>query len=208
MEELTENRRGVGRPRITEILGITNERIVSLYKELGTLKLVGERLGVTPRTLRKYLKASGVKPIGPRPTARSWLSKRPSVVYLYMKECAEKCISIPRNTRKIAELSGCTRRQVQDFVERRRKAAKKLIESKGSIPKNTVLQDTLGRRFKSNSIDQFTIVVDTFDLTVKLTCVLRTGVQTIVQTPLSQYIAMLNETPGTTQNIEGTSEST
>jgi len=208
MEELTESRRSVGRPRITEILGITNERIVSLYKELGTLKLVGERLGVTTRTLRKYLRESGVKPIGPRPTARSWLSKRPSRVYLYMKECADNSILIPRNTRKIAELSGCTRRQVQDFVERRRKAAKKLIESKGSIPSKTILQDTLGRRFKSEAIDQYTIAVDTFDLTIKLTCVLRTGVRTIVQIPLNRYMKLLSGDDATTQNIEGTTEST
>lgn len=202
MEGLEETTRKVGRPTITEQLGITDERIISLYKEMGTIKLVADYLKVSTRTLRKYLRRNNVTPTGPRPTARSWLSKRPSEVYNWMREYALTGLPVPRNTKRIAELSNCTRRQVQDFVERRRKAAKKLIESKGTLPEESVvLTDTRGRRFKVGSIGQYTFTVDTFDLTVKINCVLRSEISCVVQIPYKVYIDMLIGHP---RVIEGT----
>jgi hypothetical protein len=95
----------------------------------------------------------------------------------------------------IAELSGCSKPQVQYFLDSRRKAAKRYLHALGGVPAHGILEDTLGRKVQLAAVSQHEIKVDTYDMTVRITALLRTGVAVVIQVPFAIYVDLLKRYP-------------
>lgn len=137
-----------------------------MYEELGTLKAMSKKTGITTKTLKKYLDDAGVTvrrgfPRGTRVNPRhhsclaNWLRNNPDT-------------PLPRKVKEISALTGCSRNEVKTYLYRRRKEIRDFINSINFRQIKQVLHSVDGTPFPTRSIEYFETKLDPYSFNVYL----------------------------------------
>jgi len=190
--ELVETKRP-GRPTILEEKSLTLEQLAAVYANSNSEREAAAKLGITARTLRKYLRMSGVDTATPRSKAPG-VTHNPSPVYYWIRD---QHGIIPRSTRAIAQQSGLSHAMIAKFLERRRKAAMVYLNNLGSIRElpGHRLTTTRGQLFSTEQIAQAQLSVDLYSLAVTLKLMLRSGVSVVAVLSFNTYRELFPSAP-------------
>jgi molybdenum-dependent DNA-binding transcriptional regulator ModE len=162
---------GMWRIKMTEIEkieGLGQHRVLATLEMFGTIRMAASIMGVSHTALRRWMQTNSI----PHPDAKGdgdaplkhqgkrsssarlakWLRKNPNVV-------------LPRSTKKIASLTGCTCDQVKTYLYKRRKAKRALIEKMPDLLKIPALvQDQRGRAIVTAELDSYEWRIDHWSL--------------------------------------------
>lgn len=164
-----------GRPSILDELGITVDDLVKAYTRRGSLIAVAEEFHISSKTVQKYLRQAGQpitrgNPVNPYP----WMRNRRSPVMLWFIEhpYATHCRSLD----ELAEKSGLPRRRIRRFLYSRKIAILEYIKTLGDLRELPgYMLDTAARKIPFGMLEDYTLEVDFYELTVTVKGVLRFG---------------------------------
>ena len=190
-----------GRPTITEQLGLTTEVIVAAYKEHKTLGPTAAALKISESTLKNYLKAAKSCGAQGRPQQPyAWRRKGATPVYEWFRE--HRNTKLPRSAVEIATLSGFKVSQIRKFLWSRKRAAHEYLVSLGPLNELPgVVIDIRGRKIPLDMVQAYELTVDSYNLTVKITGVLKFGGEVHAMLPFRQ-IQQLYESTTTDPLVE------
>jgi hypothetical protein len=170
----------------------TLRQLREAYKKCGSVRATAEYLGVSPTTVKKYLKG-GLLPRGRPIQPYLWKTAIASEVGQWFELHKEE--RLPSHPKDIAELSGFTVNQVRRFLYSRRKAAESYLKT---LPEPTskviIFRDIEGNQVPSSFIKAFTTEVKLSSLDVTLNVVLTVGGQRVIKIPFREYEAALKGT--------------
>lgn len=180
-----------GRPSVLDALNLTVEQIVSCYENSRSEVEAAKKLGISKRTLMKYLKMSAVPPDRSNARRIRGISYRPSIVYDWIR--AQKGF-IPRSVAAISRLSGIKEVTIRKFLARRKHAAEVHIASYGTLMSMPSLQlaTVHGQRFTMRQVAQLETKVDNYDLSVEIRAVLRSGVSVLCRLSFAEYCRLFD----------------
>jgi predicted transcriptional regulator len=133
-----------------------------VYEEKGTLKAAAGHLGISPRSLSKYLRKAGVDiKVGARKGTAQKVHHH-SCFAKWLRE--NKGTPLPRNVNRIAEMTGCSRNAVSSYLKRRRDGLIREVHEilNALTGENTVIYDLYQRKLPLRSVESFNIFVDRF----------------------------------------------
>ena len=195
-----ENRncRSRGRPSVLEEKRFTYEQLLHTYRKLKAIRKVATHYGVSPTTVKKYLKGQ-LNPPGRPPQPQAWKARLRTPIHAWFVENRHE--RLPASLKELSELSGFSSKRLGAYLAKRRKACFEYVKT---LPEPTALEtlyvDTNGRKVPTSLIDQYTVTVDKFNLDLWFRFVLLSGTQRTVVVPLREYLALCaeKETPGAT----------
>lgn len=160
----------IGRPSVLDD-GFTLQQMKDAYKEKGTLKEAAKELGISKKTLAKYLKEEGVE-------IQRGL-KKGTKIKVHHFSCLAKWLRehkgerLPANVAKISRITGCSKSSVASYLYRRRKLieeeANKIINDLYS--KGVIVYDFYERKISLKGVSTWKVYVDRF--TSRVTVIFR-----------------------------------
>ena len=185
-----------GRPTCIEEGVFTMQQLRTLYAQTHSIRKVSAKLGVSPTTVKKYLKGQTARPGRPI-QPRAWDVHSRSLVHEWF--VANKNRQLPRTTREIAELSGFSVQQINRYLGVRKKAMESYLASLPPINSCVfILRDTEGMRVPTNLIKAYSLWVDRITGDVTISAVLKVGGHRIIRLPFRELEAALK---GTSQSL-------
>lgn len=155
---------------IERIEGLGRQRVLATLASFGTIRMAASIMGVSHTALIRWMKLSGVSRPQPvedvhqrqrrkrkSPAALAeWLRKNPGVV-------------LPRSTKGISRITGCTCDQIKTYLYKRRKQKRALIAKMPSLLHVPALVvDRRGRAIVTGECDNFQWYVDHWSLQVAI----------------------------------------
>ena len=182
----------IGAPTVLEVLGFTLEDLVNAYKNSLSERDCAKKLGITHRTLRKYLHKAGVFPDARGNFREIGATTRTSKVYLWIK--SQKGV-IPRSAKAISEKSGLNYHTVVNFLSKRRKVAYEYLKNLGSPAELPYVRfvTNRGQTFIGKQISQFDLELDLYDLSVDMKVLLRSGFVVNCLMSFNEYCRVLQD---------------
>lgn len=118
-----------GRPSILESRGLTIEDIIRTFEETGTAIQTARELDIDEKTVRKYLRSSGVHLRTGPPKGTKYKRVKKAQLDRWVEQNPETVL--PRSSREIASLTGISQDAVAGKLKRRRKEFTRRI---GALP--------------------------------------------------------------------------
>ena len=178
-----------GRPTCLQEGVFTIKSLRDMYQRTRSVRKTAAALGVSPTTVKKYLKGDAAPPGRPiQPLA--WKAKCRSQVHDWF--ILQKNRQLPRTVREISELSGFSTAQINRYLWARKKAMESYLAS--LPPLNSfiaVLTDLSGTRVPTNLIKAWTYDIDKISGDVTISAVLTMGGMKIIKLPFRQLEAVL-----------------
>lgn len=179
-----------GRPTLLDEKRFTAPELRDIYSRLKSVRLTAEKLGISPTTVKKYIKGYAKKP-GRNMVPQSWKASNRTIVHKWFVR--HKNATLPRTAEALALMSGITTSTIIRYLGIRRKAVSDYL---ASLPSPTdffnIYIDTENRKVPSTLIKTYTMEIDRFTLDVRLNCLLTSpGTRTIVLS-LAEYIRIMS----------------
>ena len=144
---------------------MSRDILLGLYKREGSAERVATVLGMHPHTVRKNLRKYTLLKTGPQKGRRRW-----SAFAQWIKLNPEDVL--PPSIAGIHELTGISKDSIKSYLYRRRKEAKKVIQSQPWLNGGTVLlTDSAGVQIPDSafgSVRSFVGITGTLKLVVRL----------------------------------------
>lgn len=146
---------------LKDIFNMTYQDLEDLYRKLGTMKLVAEKLGVTDRTVRNWVKEGKIKALKHPTYNREKVSKMRQWINEHPEE------KLPRNLLEITRITGFSKSVVYHYFYRRRDKALGHLQSMGDLrTTGKVLRATDNSYVPVKGIRDYALKVDKFNLRV------------------------------------------
>jgi hypothetical protein len=136
-------------------VGITLEELVEIYAKKQNLESTAAEVGISEKSVRKYLDLAGVKRFRGNRKARS------REVPIWHYGCMGTWIRhnptsrLPRSPREIARITGCTVDEVNMYLYRRRKELRAGLRDLPDLCSvRVVLDDSTGRRYPTMALER------------------------------------------------------
>ncbi len=183
-----------GRPTCLEEGIFTLEGLKMIYARTKSVRKTAQLLGVSPTTVKKYLKGNLQKPGRPL-QPRSWKSEYRSEVHKWFVEHRNQ--QLPRTTYELSRMSGFSVRQINRYLSARLKAMYSYLAT--LPPLNSVLivfKDVNGNNVPTKLIRDYLYSINRITGDVTISCVLTVGGQRIIKVPFRQLeTALRRENP-------------
>ncbi len=149
-----------GRKNVLEE-GFKLDEFIENYRKHKTAKATGIAMGLSEKTVRKYLKIAGTSlKKGPR---RGGAQPKKGCYAKWLRKNT-KSVSIPRSIKEISSISGCTEDQIKTFLYRGKKELKKYLQGLVDLRKLRGRLDKVPLK----AIKSYRFFIDRFSLEVTL----------------------------------------
>jgi signal recognition particle subunit SEC65 len=131
------------------------ERLESVYTETESVAETGAALGLSAKTVRKYLKELGFELVPGRKPGKRYPGAKRSPVHVYLSETNEP---LPRSVREAARRIGVSRHAVNGYMRRRRERYRAYLESVSPLNRYSfIITDQRGHRLPLRALSTYTI---------------------------------------------------
>jgi len=188
----------IGRPSIFDE-GLTLKDLIKVYEKGLSCRKAAAALGIDPRTYRNYVKREGLdtkftRP-SPGPSIEFANGFRVPKLLLWCRENPRR--KLPRGFQKISDVTGIPFGTIRSYLVRRRRRMVKWANKLGDLRalESKILIDNTGRHIPLELIETYDLRVDTYDLRVRLSMMLRGGIHLKAELPWQKYAELFGLTP-------------
>jgi hypothetical protein len=160
---------------------VSKKKVLENYSRYGSIQVVATALGISYYRVRNILKGEGVKIDMRDRLSNSQFSQR-SCVGKWIKKNRFK--TFPTGRHKIAALTGCSLKSVDNYMSRRRKKAANLRKDIPDLSREKVILRSGDMYFPSGVLEEYRLFIHPGTFVVFIDGALRTGESVSVEIPL------------------------
>lgn len=146
---------------LKEIFNMDYHDLDVMYREMGTIKKVSDRLGVTERTIKNWFREGGITGIK-HMTREHPIEKAQGLRKWIHEHQGER---LPRSMKKISEITGFSKSLVNSYFHRRRRRLMRWLKSFPPLGElNVTLKEANGAFVPVKAIESYDFKIDPYTL--------------------------------------------